>query len=139
MKSKVLIGGLIGGVAFFLLGWLIYGILLADYRKENCDQASSRSMEEYVWWALIGSNLVWGYFLALILSWTNTSDMSSGLQKGVVVGLLTALAIDLSLYSMTTMFLSVTSMIVDVAATTIMVAIGGGLIGWYMGMANKEA
>ena len=28
MNSKVLIGGIIGGIAFFLLGYLFYGLLL---------------------------------------------------------------------------------------------------------------
>ncbi len=139
MNNKVLIGGLIGGVTFFLLGWLIYGFLLLDYMKENSNQSIAKPMNEFLWWSLILSNLIWGYFLALILSWTNTSSMSSGMQKGAVIGLLIATALDFGFYAMSTMYSSVTPILVDMAANTIMYAIGGAVIGWYMGMGKKEA
>ena len=139
MKNNVLIGGLIGGVALFFLGWLIYGILLDSYLKENTNQCSALQMDSFVWWSVILSNLVLGYFVALILSWSSTTGMSSGLQKGAVVGLLMGLSHDLGIYGMTSMYSKMTVLFVDVAATTVMYAIAGGAIGWYMGMGKKTA
>ncbi len=39
--NKILLGGLAGGVAFFLLGWVIYGILLMDYTMASYKYLSS--------------------------------------------------------------------------------------------------
>jgi hypothetical protein len=139
MNSKVFIGALIGGATFFLLGWLIYGYVLAEYMKNNCNQSLMRPMDEMIWWALILSNLISGYFLALILGWTDTSGMSAGLQKGALVGFLTALAIDLGMHAMTTQYTYTSAIVVDVAASTVMWAVAGGLIGGYMAMGKKEA
>lgn len=35
MNSKFIIASVAGGIASFLLGWLIYGILLMDFMKAN--------------------------------------------------------------------------------------------------------
>lgn len=141
MKNKVLISGLMGGIAYFLLGWLIYGFMLRNYMKENCDQAGMRPMEEMIMWAIALSNLFWGYFLALIFGWTNTTGLYAGMQKGVVIGLFVSLAMDLGMYSMSTMFLNPYAIIVDVAAFCVMSAFAGAVVGWFMGMGmdKKEA
>ncbi len=139
MKNKVLIGGLIGGIAYFFLGFLIYGVLLDSYTKENCNQCSARPMEEFIWWALILSNLFWAYLLALIFGWTNTSGLSNGAQKGAVIGLLLAASFNFSSYSMTTMYNSMTPLFVEMAASIVMNTIVGGIIGWYYGMGNKTS
>ena len=67
-NNKTLIGGLAGGVAFFLLGWLIYGILLMDYYAANTNQCAMRPMTDMVMWAMIVSNLAAGLLVATILS-----------------------------------------------------------------------
>ena len=37
--KKMLVAGTVGGVLFFLLGWLVYGILLKDYFFNNTGAA----------------------------------------------------------------------------------------------------
>ncbi|MDZ4758613.1 MAG: hypothetical protein SGJ10_10835 [Bacteroidota bacterium] len=139
MNNKTIISGIIGGVAFFLLGWLIYGMMLDSFMKENMSQAVARKMEEMVWWALILSCFVNGYFLSLMLGWSNTQSMSIGLQKGAIIGLLIGLGMDLGMHAMSTVFLNMNALIVDVAACTVMNAIVGGIIGMIMGMGKKTA
>jgi hypothetical protein len=51
--NKILLGGIAGAVTFFLLGWLIYGLLLADYFTANYDQSIMRPIEEMKWWGII--------------------------------------------------------------------------------------
>ena len=31
--KKIIIGGIAGGIAYFFLGWLVYGILLANFME----------------------------------------------------------------------------------------------------------
>jgi hypothetical protein len=136
---KIVIGGVVGGVAFFLLGWLIWGILLHNYMMANYNQCAMRPMDQMVWWALILANLAWGFVLSVVFDWSNTSGWKAGAEKGAIFGLLTSLAIDLGQHSMSTAFSSHVALVVDVIGTVVMVAIGGALIGWAMGAAKKKA
>lgn len=135
--NKILLGGLVGGVILFLLGWLIYGILLMDFMQTNCNQCMMRPMEEMIWGALIVSNFAWGFLLALVFNWSNTSELMAGAKVAGIIGLLTAIAFDLSMYSMSTMFNSLSAIFVDVIAFTVMLAIAGAVVAWVMGMGKK--
>jgi hypothetical protein len=132
--NKILLGGLAGGVAFFLLGWVIYGILLMDFSMANYNQCNARPMEDMVWWAMILSNLTSGLLLALIFSWSKTTGILTGAKVAGIVGLLFAISIDLSFYAMTTTFLKSSAILVDIVAYTVMSAIAGAVIAWVMGM-----
>ncbi|MGQ0828678.1 MAG: hypothetical protein ACT4ON_09810 [Bacteroidota bacterium] len=118
--KKIVIGTLVAGTAMFLLGWLIYGIALADMMHESCNSCMARPMEEMIWWALIISNYVWGLLLTLILNWSGSLTVNSGAKVGAIVGLLAGLGFDLSMYSMTTMFGNFTMIAVDCLAWAIM-------------------
>ena len=135
--NKILLGGIAGGVSFFLLGWLIYGVLLMNFTMANYNQCSMRPMEEMVWWAMILSNLAFGFLLSLICSWSNTTRLIDGAKVGAIIGLLLALSIDLSFYSMSTMFSNLKAIFVDIIAYTVMTAIVGAVVGWVLGMGKK--
>ena len=135
--NKILLGGLAGGVAFFLLGWLIYGMVMMDYMMANQNQCAMRPMEEMIWWSLILSNIIWALTYAVIFSWANITGFANGLKSGAIIGLLIGASIDLSFYSMSTMFNSLTPVGVDIIATTVMSGIGGGIIAQVMGMGKK--
>lgn len=137
MNSKVLIGGLVAGVAFFILGWVIYGIVLGSYMQENTNQCATKPMEEWAMWALILSNFVWGFMIAMVLNWSNTRGFGQGMQRSFMLALLIMLAFDLGFYAMSTMFNNMKAMFVDVAATTIIVSIVGGIIGAILGSGKK--
>lgn len=128
MNMKILKGTVFGGIVYFLLGWLVYGILLADFSLTNYNQCSMRPMTDMVWWALIVSNLVYALFLTLVLKWSGASGWMDGLKTGALFGLLFVLTIDLSFYSMTTMFNSVGAMLADMVVSTVMAAIIGTVI-----------
>ncbi len=141
MNNKTILGGLVAGVAFFFLGWVVYGMLLKDFMADssNMEQTGMRKMEEMVWWAMVASCLIKGYFVALMLGWSSTRGMSIGLQKGALIGLLLALAHGLGMHAMTTCYKNMNALIVDVAASTVIFAIAGGIVGWIMGMDKKTA
>lgn len=135
--SKILLGGLAGGVAFFLLGWVVYGMLLMDYMMANSNQCAARPMQEMVWWAMILSNLAYGFLLAIVFSWSNTKGIMAGAKVAGIIGLLFALSIDFSFYSMTSMFPSLSPLFVDIIASTCMSVIAGVIIAWVMGMGKN--
>lgn len=128
MNTQILKGTVFGGIANFFLGWLIYGMLLMDFMKSNSNQCAMRPEMEMIWWAMILSCLVYALFLTLFLKGFGASTWLDGLKVGAIFGCLFAVTIDLSFYSMTTMFNSFTPILVDAIASTVMAAIIGLVI-----------
>jgi hypothetical protein len=137
--NKILFGGLAGGLAFFLLGWLVYGVLMMDYMNANYNQCAMKPMEEMVWWALLLSNFASGFMLAFIFSWSNTSGWMAGAKVAGIIGLLMYISFDLSMYSMSTMYKGLDVVFVDILVATVFIAVVGAIIGFVMGMGKKEA
>jgi hypothetical protein len=128
MNTKILRGTLFGGITFFLLGWLVYGILLADFSLSNYNQCMNRSMTDMVWWALIVSNLVYALLITLVLKWSGATSFIDGLRMGALFGLLFSISIDLSFYSMMTYFNNISGMVADIVASTFMSSVTGAVI-----------
>jgi len=137
---RIIRGTVFGGIAFFLLGWLIYGVLLMDFFSVNMNQCAGRTGGEMIWWALILSNLITALLLTLILKWSDAKGAKDGLQTGAIFGVLISLSIDLSYWSMTTMFNDFISLLVDVVANTLMIALTGMVITllWGRSKADKQ-
>jgi hypothetical protein len=139
MKTKkVLLGGVAGGVTYFFLGWLVYGVLLIDYTSANFNQCASRQTGEMVWWAMILASLGFGFLLSVVLSWSNRSGIRDGATIGGTLGFLVSASMDLSNYSMSTMYLSLTPLIVDILAYTFLFAVIGIVVAWVMGMGKNK-
>lgn len=137
MNAKILKGTIFGGIAYFLLGWLVYGILMADFSLANYNQCMNRPSADMVWWAIILSNLVYALFLSLVLKWSRAESWIDGLKTGSLFGLLFVSTIDLSFYSMTTMYSSVGLMLVDIVVSTVLASIIGTVIVLTWGKAKK--
>ncbi|MDO8260303.1 MAG: hypothetical protein Q7T50_02250 [Candidatus Magasanikbacteria bacterium] len=136
--NKILLGGVVGGVIYFLLGWLFYGMLMADYYAANTNQCMMKPMADMNMLAMILSNLAGGFLLAFIIDWAKAADMMAGAKVAGIAALLMCLSFDLSFYSMSTMFSNITILIVDVAAWTVMSAIAGAIVAMVMNMGTKK-
>ena len=130
-SKKFLIGGIVGGIAFFLLGWLVWGILLMDFMKSHSNSSSGvfRAEADMIWWALIVGNLAMGFLLSYVLSKAAVNSASGGITTGAVFGLLWAVAIDCMMYAQVNLY-DTTSMIADIGASIVVTGIVGGIIGW---------
>jgi len=139
--NKFFVGGIIGGVTNFLLGWLVWGMLLMNFMKEHTSEvgkAAMRSDENMIWWALIVANLLLGFLLSYILNKSGATSAGAGASTAAVVGLLMSATINCFNYAFMDMG-DTTAMAVDIAASTVVSAIVGGVIGWYLGMGKKAA
>jgi hypothetical protein len=94
--------------------------------------------EIMIWWALIVGNIAFGFLMSYILNKAGANSAGSGAGVGAVVGLLSAIGFDCMMYSMMDM-MDTTAMGVDIAASTVVNAIVGAIIGWYLGMGKKAA
>ena len=136
--KKFAIGTVAGGIAFFLLGWLLYGMLLMNYFEANAGSATGVNRESMNMIALFLGNLAMAALLTLVfLRWAGVSTFMGGLKAGALIGLLIALGLDLTMFG-TTNIMTLNGMVMDVVVYTIMSAVAGGVIGWLLGMGNKK-
>jgi len=137
--KKFLVGTLVGGVAFFFLGYLIYGLALAGFFSSHSAPTAGamKSMESIVWWSLIVGNLSSGALLSYIfLKWARISSFSTGASAAATIGFFISLSMDLIRFATQNLF-DLTATLADVAVGTVMTAIAGGLVGAALGMGNK--
>jgi len=125
---KVLRGTLFGGIAFFFLGWLVWGMLLMDFSKANYNQTIYLPEDGMIWWAMIASNLVLALLVTLALNWAGAKTIVDGLKFGALVGGLYALTTDLGMYSMTNVISNLGTVVVDTLAYATVTAIVGMVI-----------
>jgi hypothetical protein len=135
-SQKFIVGGIVGGIVFFLLGWVVYGMLLKDFMAANFS-SSMREDADTIWWALILGQIAAGFLLAYIIGKAGATSAGGGAGIGFIVGLLVCLSYDLTLYGISTTITSLKGLAADVAASAVIGAVAGGAVGWVMGMSKK--
>ncbi|HVZ97387.1 MAG TPA: hypothetical protein VG847_10960 [Chitinophagaceae bacterium] len=132
--KKFLIGGIAGGVVYFLLGYLFYGNLFSDFFSKNGGTATgvSRAMDQFVWWALILGNIIAGCVLSYVFIKANVTTVGSGLITGLILGFLISASYDLTMYA-TSNIMNHKAVLADIAVFAIMSAIAGAVTGWICG------
>jgi uncharacterized membrane protein len=66
------------------------------------------------------------------------STLSGGASVGAVFGLLISAGFDFTMFGTSNIF-NMTALLVDIAASTVIAAIVGAVVGWYLGMGKKTA
>jgi hypothetical protein len=137
--KKFLTGTLVGGVAFFFLGYLFYGVLLSSFFSAHyANTATMKSMDDLVWWALILGNVSSGALLSYIfIKWAGVASFGSGASAAATVGFFIGLSMDLIRFATEGMF-DLTASLADTAVATVMYGVAGGIIGAVLGMGNKS-
>jgi len=136
--KKLIVGGITGGILFYLLGWLVYGNLLTDFMKANPGTATGVDRTEMDMMYLAIGNLLTGFLFAYIFVKANIGTLANGLITGGIVGLLMSASIDSIIYA-TTNIESKKMMLADIIAFTVISAITGAIVGMVMGKLNKSA
>ncbi len=142
MLTRVLAATVAGGITFFILGFLLYGLVLDPMvMKPNMNPDALKLINEppnFV--PLVLANFVSAFLLAYIFDkWAGIRTFRGGLEGGAVVWFLISLSFQLMFLAFMKMYNNYTPANVDVVASIPMGAIGGGVIGQVLGMMNKEA
>jgi hypothetical protein len=139
-SSKFFIGGIVGGVVHFLLGWVVWGMLLKNFMADHSvkDSTAFRGEDDMMWWAFIVGSLAAGFFFSYLLGKCNARSAGSGAGVAFVAGLLISIAIDCIMYAQLNLW-DTTAMAVDIVASTVVSVIIGAIIGWIYGMGSKAA
>lgn len=137
--KKFLTGTLAGGVAYFFLGYLFYGVALAGFFSEHSGGGPGKPMEEIVWWALILGNLAQAAMLTYIfIKWANISSFSGGASAAATIGFFVGLGMNMIRFA-TSNQLDLTASLADVVVGVVLTGLVGGIIGSVLGMGQKAA
>lgn len=136
--KKLLIGGIVGGIGYFLLGWLLYGNLLLGYFKDHLGPVPDYYRQPPLMEYLIIGNLGMGFLLSYIFVKGRVNYFGSGFIVGGIFGFLFAVANDFISYS-TTLLLSRTFILADIATMTIISAITGAIAAMASGSGDIES
>lgn len=137
--QKFILGGIVGGIVYFFLGFLCYGLLLKDFFTSNAGSATGVMRgDEMVLWALILGNLFMGCLLAYVFVKAGITSAVSGAASGLVIGLLFGLAMRLIMYG-TTNLMTLKSVAAGIVVSAVISAIAGAVVGLVLGMSKKTA
>ncbi len=142
MLTRVLAATVAGGIAFFIAGGVVYGLILDPMvMKPNMNPEAVKLMNDPpVWIPLVLSNFVSAFLLAYIFDkWAGIKTFMSGLQGGVVVWFLMALAFQLMFLAFMKLSNNYIPAIADIGGSIVMGAIGGGVIGQVLGMMSRNS
>ena len=128
--KKLIAGGIAGGVAFFFLGWVAYGMLLMDFMTAHSRRSAAfRSEDEMIFWAMILGNLAYGFLVSLIINRTPNASVAQGASTGFITGLLYAAAVNFTTYAQIDLF-GKKVMAADILTMAILTAVIGAVIAW---------
>lgn len=132
MSAKTWIAATAAFVAMFLLGFLLYAVLLMDFYAANAGTATGVMKEtpNFVW--LVLGEFLGALTLTLILVWAGVRTATDGLKKGAIFGFLVTLAIGF-VWLGTANISNLTSTLVDPLVSAIRFGAGGWVIGKIVG------
>lgn len=139
MVARLLAATVAGGVTFFVLGFVIYGLILDPMvMKPNMNTYAGLTNETPLWIPLVLANLVNAFLLTYIFDkWAGIRTYVGGAQGGAIVMFLIALAFQLFFAAFMNLSKNYIPAVADIVGSTVLGAIGGGVIGQVLGMMNK--
>jgi hypothetical protein len=135
MNTKTIVAGVLAGLAYFLLGWLMYGMLLQSTFSGMQGSATGvmRPDSEMVMWALVLGSLGMGFTLTYVFgTWAGVSSVAGGIKAGATLGFLIALGWDMMMFATSNIY-QLNGAILDIVVFTINSAIAGAIAGWWLG------
>ena len=139
MIARVLAATVAGGITYFILGFVIWGLFLEDAMRPHMNVYPGLMNVVPIWAPLILANLVTAFLLAYILdNWAQVRTFGGGAKAGAIIAFLQTLSFQLMFLAFMNIHKDYIPPIVDVVVATVMGAITGGVIGLVLGMMNKE-
>jgi hypothetical protein len=130
MKTKQWVVGIVGGgVVVFVLGYIIFEMLLGSFYAANGGSATGVNRDQPIIWALAVGALAYAALIIYALKAHAASlNLVSGIKVGATVGCLLWLCADFTLYGATNMG-NLTLTIVDPLVELVRGGITGAILG----------
>ena len=141
MLPRVLVAGIVGAIAAFIAGFLIFGMGLSGYFQSQMSDAAKAVMTmEPNMALLIAGQVVYGILLAIVLDWAGSRSLSAGAMGGAVLGFFMSLFMNLMqlAFSKNMHVGSPWGMVAaDVIGSAVLGAVAGAVVGFVLGKMNK--
>lgn len=137
MNTKTLISGIVAGIVTFFVGYLIYGIIMADYFMSSMPSYPGLTKEPMEIWAIGVGNLIWGILLAWSLNAAGAITATRGAIYAATAFFLYTLGSGFIVYGQMNMY-TIQGIFVEGLCTAIMMGIGGAVAGWMLGRGQKS-
>lgn len=140
MNTKTIVAVALGAITYFILGFLIYGLLLMDFMQANTTEyAGLMKDESQMMMGYVFGSILFAMLLTYILQKTTVRNARNGLITAGVVSLLIGANIDLMFYFGMNMY-TPAFVITDIIAYAVMGSLTGWVIGWslYRGTAKAK-
>lgn len=139
MNGKTVLAAILGTVTHFLLGFLIYGMLLMDFMTANSMVYEGLVVEGAA--AMPGYILSSLFFATLITFILRKARIDSARQGAITAALASALmagSIDFMFYFTMNLF-NAAAMVADILAFTVMGSLVGLVVGWVLKRSPQRA
>jgi hypothetical protein len=138
MGSRQIMAVVAGTVSLMVLGFLSYGMLLADFFAANQGTAVDAWKAEPVMWALSIGQLAWAAALVYLFGRGPTvGTFMDGAKLGALLGLLVGAWWDLSMFA-TQNTMNLTAALTDIGLNAVMSGITGGIIAAILGRGSQR-
>jgi len=139
MNIRVLAATLVGGITMTLVGWLLFGIILASYFKANMISYANLEKTPPDIIPLLLFNFAFAWLIAFVFDyWATISTFVGGLKGGVLIMLPIGIAISFKHMAFMNLYTGYVPVILDILIVGVIGAIAGGVIGLVLGMLGKK-
>ena len=132
MEKKVIFAALGGAIAQFLVGGLVFGLVLKSMMDEMMKALGDCANPNPSMLNILLANLSLSILLAISFSKFNISTFKGGLINGLWMGVLIMFWFDQWMFA-TFNFMTINLFVFDMISNTLMIALSGGVIGWILG------
>ena len=132
MEKKVIFAALGGAIAQFLVGGLVFGLVLKSMMDEMMKAIGDCANPNPNMLHIALANLSISVLLAISFSKFNVSTLKGGLLNGLWMGALILFWFDLWMFA-TFHFMTINMFVFDMISNTTLITISGGIIGWILG------
>ncbi len=138
MNTKIIIAALITAIVNFLLGWLVFGVILMDFYKSNTVQYDGLMKEMPNLLFIFLSGLLYAFLFAFIFEkWARIRTFGRGFTAGLLLGFLIMTGFNLYFLAGMNLF-NLKLVITDILVNTIFSGILGGVTGFILGFNKKS-
>lgn len=137
MIKKIFITTVIGTIAYYLFGWLVFDFILGNYTNLNTTQLTGfkKTGEQFSMLLLIVSCTAYACLLSFILVYLlNIKQLIKAFMIGSTVGILVAIMTDSYWFATSHFYSNYTVMFLDILAAGISV----GVLGLVIALTNKK-
>lgn len=139
MKIGTLLGALAGSIVMFLLGFLLFGLLLSEYFKANTVEYAGLVKDPPMIAMIFIFNLIWAWLIAWVLQYAGRSGWGEGAKAGAIIMFFIALGIDIEFEAFMNLHKSFTPQLLHVLIVTLMGAIAGAVIGMVQSFFHRQS